>query len=292
MKARKNHLTQITLFLTSILITLNSACFALSITHQSIENLANSGAIQLSIQSTGEHAEECVEFTLKNNTRDSLFGFVEPGRRLTSNDPREQDILIVKEAIFALAPNETKKLNGYGFCCQSNNIGPKKGSGFGIGIMTNDNWQALAQNINKSNYPADAIQNAVWVLSDAHDIRSIPALAEGQTEVLRQFVATQLGITLPWYSFLYEEDSTRLYTGVANRLFADVSFNVPRRTMITGVVYDQQGNQIYDSPSYYVSGGSHHFQLNIPLNQFENGNYTFRLIEDFDIMNLERSFTL
>lgn len=288
MKTSKTNFSRL-IFLFSLQILVAQSAFSIS---QSIGSLVQNGLLRVEIKSTGAHAESCVEFRVKNMTGDSLYGFLEPGRRLTSNDPGEQDIFIVREEAFALAKNETKTFFGYGFCCQSNNRSPQKDAGFGLGGMTNDNWQALARQINASNYPPDAIQNAIWVVSDGHDIRSIPALAEGKTEELRQFVAKQLGITVPWYSFLYAEDSTRLYSGIANRLFADVTFRVPRRSMITGVIYDQKGNQIYDSPSYYVSDGEHHFQLNVPLDYFPQGDYTFQLIEDFDVMNLERKFHL
>ncbi len=288
MKTSKKNLKHL-LLIFAIQVLTNFSAFSIS---HSIGSLVQNGLLQVEIKSTGGHAESCVEFRVKNMTGDSLYGFLEPGRRLSSNDPGEQDIFIVREDAFALAIYESKTIFGYGFCCQSFNRSPQKDAGFGLGGMTNDNWQALARQINASNYPADAIQNAIWVVSDGHDIRSIPALAEGKTEELRQFVAKQLGITVPWYSFLYAEDSTQLYSGVANRLFADVAFRVPRRSMITGVIYDQKGNQIYDSPSYYVSEGEHHFQLNVPLDYFPQGDYTFQLIEDFDVMNLEKKFQL
>lgn len=58
----------------------------------SIEQLVQHGKLHVQIQGIGGHSEECVQFTLSNNTNDSLFGYVEPGRRLISDNTEEQDI--------------------------------------------------------------------------------------------------------------------------------------------------------------------------------------------------------
>lgn len=283
-------------FLTSLAILFIYAPIAMATPSnpaaQSIEKLATSGQIKVNISSLGGHEEECVAFTICNQTNDWVSGFVEPGRRLFSNNENEQDILIVKEMDFVLAPKESKTVNGYGFCCQSTNSGPSKGSGYSLGQMTDDNWQALAQVINQADYPADAIQHAVWVMSDGHDIRSIPAFGDENTSALRQSVADILGIEIPWYSFLYAEDSTRVFSGVANRLFAQVTYTVPRRTMMSGQIHDNNGNLVYNFKSYHTSAGEHKYNIDLALDHFEAGEYTFTLLEDFGILNMQKKFQI
>lgn len=258
----------------------------------SIEKLVQEGKVLVQIEGLGGHSEECVSFKLSNRTGDSLFGYVEPGRRLISDNIKEQDILIVKSLDFALAANETKTVNGFGFCCQSDNSGPGAGSGFSLGKMTDDNWQSLAQKINEGDYPSSAIQNAVWVLSDGHDIRSIPAYGDENTQDLRQSVADMLGIEIPWYSFLYEEDSTQVFSGVANRLYAQVVYTVPRRTMMSAEIHDSNGILVYSFQSYHTSKGEHKYNIDVALDNFKEGEYTFTLLEDFGIMNQQRKFNL
>ena len=261
-------------------------------TTSSIEQLVQQGKVHVQIEGLGCHQGECVSFKLNNTTNDSIYGYVEAGRRLFSDNQGEQDLLIVKELDFALAPNETKTVNGNGFCCQSSNSGPQEGSGFSLGKMTDDNWQTLAQKVNKGDYPLDAIQNAVWVLSDGHDIRSIPAYGDNNTQDLRQSVADMLGIEIPWYSFLYEEDSTRIFSGVANRLFAEVVYSVPRRTMMSGQIHDENGKLVHNFPSYHASAGEHRYYIDLALENFTDGEYTFTLIEDFGIRNQQKKFHL
>ena len=258
----------------------------------SLADLIQRGLVHLDISGLGGYQEDCVNFKIGNNTNDSLYGYVEPGRRLISKDGGEQDILIVKELEFALAPSETKDISGYGFCCQSHNSAPSEDSGFTLGKMTNENWQLLAKKIDQGEYPPSAIQNAVWVLSDDHDIRSIPAFGDDNTTDLRQSVADILGIEIPWYSFLYEQDSTDIFTGVANRLFAEVTYTVPRRTMISGQIHDADGKLVHTFPSYHTSKGTHHYHLDVPLDEFENGDYTFTILEDFGVLNFQKEFKL
>lgn len=292
MKTRKNYLVTYLFASFGVLVNLPSFALVGRLNQKSIEELYSKGMIHLDVIGLGGYQEECVSFKLKNNTNDSIYGFVEPGRRLISDDPGEQDILIVREMEFALAPRESKTVNGYGFCCESSSSAPGKDSGFTLGKLADENWLTLAKLISQSNYPPDAIQHAIWVLSDGHDIRSIPALADANVQDLRQSVADILGIEVPWYSFLYEEDSTRLYTGVANRLFAEVGFAVPRRTMISGQIKDAKGKLVHNFPSYYVSAGKHKYKIDMPLDYLNNGQYTFSIIEDFGILNLSKPFEL
>lgn len=200
--------------------------------------LFKQGLIAVSISGLGGYQEECVAFTLKNTSGQFVNGFIEPGRRLKSHNGGEQDIFIVKETAFVLAPGETKTINGIGFCCQSSNASPSERSGFDLGKMENENWLALSEMVNSGDYPSSAIQHAVWVLSDGHDIRSIPAYGDANTAQLRQGVADILGIEIPWYSILYAEDTSAIFSGIPSRFFAEIEFTVPHRVMLSGQIHD------------------------------------------------------
>jgi hypothetical protein len=155
-------------------------------------------------------------------------------------------------------------------------------------------WVLLANLIDKYHFPTSPVQNAVWVLSNGHDIRSITPIRGRPTIRLRECVADILEIDLPWYSYGYmdSEDSTELFSGVKDKIVAEVPFSVPRRTMITGQIKDKSGNLLYQSASYHANRGENVYFLEADIHDWAIGEYDFYLMEDFGTLNQKRSFTV
>ena len=260
--------------------------------YKSIEELVIKGVLSAEITGMGGHSKECVEFDLKNYSADSTFVWIEAGRRLESADPAEQDIFIVKNEQIALAPLEKRTVKGYGFCCQAHNSSPQKKSRFLIGMMAPAMWVVLANWIDRHNFPPSAVQNAIWVLSDQHDIRSIPALQDRSTFELRKKVAELLDIELPWYSFTYTPDSTQLFSGKRSHLFAEVAFEIPYRALINGEIRDKSGKLLHQTPHYYAPKGENIFVLNTSIEGWQQGEYSFSIIEDLGTLNQKKHFTI
>lgn len=258
----------------------------------SIQKLHEIGVLNAEIKSLGGHSGECIVFDLKNNSHDSLYVWIEAGRRLFSHDPGKQDIFLLRNEEFVLAPGEQRLKNGFGFCCQSHKGGPSKDEGYCLGKMAPDAWVAMANWADQRNISESVLQNAVWVFSNGHDIRSIPAKSENDDYNFREKVAEILDIDLPWYSFGYAEDTTRMFSGMRTHIYAQVPYNVPNRTMITGQVHDKKGKLIYQTPSYHVSRGANIFTLSTSIATWPIGNYTFSIIEDFHTLNISLPITV
>jgi hypothetical protein len=258
----------------------------------SLEALYASGKISVNFIGKGGHQNNCVQLVLKNNAADSVYGFVEAGRRLNSVNDSEQDILLVKSANFRLGARQKDTLELIGFCCQSKKSSPVKGSLFTIGAMAPAIWLLITNLIDRENFPADAIQNAIWVLSDNHDIRSIPAYRAPAMDRLRHTVADILDIDLPWYSFRYEGDSAHLFTGTKTHFFAQIAFDIPQRAIITPQVALPNGEIIYTGDSEHFKAGENVIAVEFPIQNWTETEYDLFLTEDFHTTNKKLRFTL
>jgi len=259
---------------------------------QSLEALYASGKVSVSFIGKGGHQNNCVQLVIKNNTADSVSGFAEAGRRLNSINDSEQDILLVKSANFRLGARQKDTIDLTGFCCQSKKSSPVRGSLFTIGTMAPAIWLLITNLIDRENFPPDAIQNAIWVLSDNHDIRSIPAYRAPAMDKLRHTVADILDIDLPWYSFRYEGDSAHLYTGTKTHFFAQIAFEIPQRAIITPQVALPNGEIIYTGDSQHFKAGENVIAVEFPIQNWNVAAYDLFLTEDFHTTNKKLRFTL
>lgn len=257
-----------------------------------LDKLLSAGKITASFESKGGYQEGCMQVVVKNNTADSVVGFIEPGRRLNSINDQEQDILVVKAAVFRLKAHESDTVTITGFCCESTKSAPSRGSRFSAGVLAPAGWLILANLINLHPFSKDAIQHAIWVLSDKHDIRSIPAYRNPAMDQLRHAVADILDIELPWYSFRFKSDSTDLFTGTKTHFFAEVPFEIPFRAVITPQIFNLHGDLIYQGDPTYFSAGEHIIAIEAPVETWPVTDYELFLMEDFHTQNKKLRFTL
>jgi hypothetical protein len=279
--------------LTGILFLAALSPFHLSATdYVSLDELQKQGKISFSIEGVGGFQEECVQLIVTNFSRDSIHGMVPAGRKLNSLNDSEQDILVVKTKRMSIAPGKTDTVNVYGFCCQSDKKSPKKNSAFSFGVMAPVAWLILTNITDLFNFPPSAIQNAIWVLSNNHDIRSIPAYSNPQADQLRHAVANILDIELPWYSFQYAQDQTDLFTDRKTHLFAEVLFTIPYQALISAQITDKWGNTVYEAYAGSFKAGNNVLSVSVPIETWAVDDYYLFINEDFHTTNKRLKFTL
>ncbi len=259
----------------------------------SIEKLLKNNSVRGEISGLGGYQEYCIEFDITNNTADTLPVLIEPGRRLVSDDSTQQDILLVKEIRTLLLPRETKKLKGYGFCCEASMRSPGSRSGYSVGYMAPKPWIQLAEVINKNNFPPQAIQYAVWVLSDNHDISSIYGDNAESIDLLRRTVASIKGIELPWYSIAYEKDTAMLFSGRAERLWGTLEYHLKTNAIITINVRNKNGAIVaIIMKAMAHNPGPYLFDVDLQVKNWPKGDYEVSIYEDYSNLNLRKKFTL
>lgn len=258
-----------------------------------LENFLSSGSVKATVKSLGGHKKECVALDFENLTSDTVFFFLEPGRRLVSKDSSHQDILIVKQRWITIPPFASYQINGYGFCCQSSKSSPRKNADFFIGYMAPEEWIRISKLISENNFPPGAVQSAIWIISDDHPIGSIYNDGSEDLYKLRKMIADIKGVEIPWYSVKYEKDSMRLFSGRPEKITGVINYFLKNNSMITITIRNEQGKLVRTLVKSSPAGpGNHDYLLDLSVKSWPNGIYYVFIHEDHSNLNISKSFVL
>jgi hypothetical protein len=261
--------------------------------YTSIELLSENGSLKTIINGLGNYQGDCIEFDLQNTISDTLFVEIEPGRRLISKDTTIQDILIVKRKRFKIFPRMREKLKGNGFCCQSNNHSPYENAKFDVGCKADSNWVKLAEFINVNDFPTQATQSAIWVLSDNHPLSSVHADDLSSIYPLRKIVAEIKGVEIPWYSLTYKADTARLFSNRPKNIYGNFKYRVKNNSVITISVRNKNGAIVKTLVAKEAKGpGEYIYRLNMNVEKWKKGEYSIYVYQDYSKQIVRKKFVL
>ncbi len=261
--------------------------------YKPLEEYLKSYKVATMVKSLGGHQKECVSIKFNNLITDTLFISLEPGRRLVSDDTSQQDIFIVKESTLILPPLASGEVNGYGFCCQSNKKSPPGKAVYNIGFMAPHDWVRLAKFINEHDFPASAVQYAVWVISNDHPIGSIYDEGNEDIWMLKEMVANIKGCEIPWYTVKYEKDTSMLFSGRPEQFNGTIKYYLKNNAVITITLRDDKGMLIKTIVKGSPTGaGYHDYFVDLNVKNWPNGTYHVYVHEDYSNLNIKKTFVL
>ncbi len=247
----------------------------------SIDKVTANSAVSVKFNSKGGHQGNCMEVAIENNGFDTCFAWVEAGRRLVSEEEKQQDIFVVKNQYVMVAPRSKGKFNVFGFCCQSHDVSPLAGTVFKMGYIENKDWQTLANVVNANDFEMGAIQHAVWAVSNNHPVSSIDKGKDEKNLLLLQTVAGIKHIELPWYNIDYKKSNDRLFSNVPSHIYSEINYNLPYNGEVSIVVRDRYGiiqtTLLEDVPK---NEGKNKYFFDLDISGWKDGNYTVEVVLD------------
>jgi hypothetical protein len=227
----------------------------------------------------GGYQGYCIRMNVMNLTKDSIVLEVEAGMRLNSANDQEQDIMIVKQEKIYMRSLQEKNFNLKGFCCQASNRSPQKNTGFKLDLPMDSNFKKLGTFLSAGEFADDAVQQAVWSLSENRTVASITTLKDSSLLPLRQFMADLKGEKLPWYTVV---SASCIYgNGVINNfpvlLRGKVKLNCGRDEYVTTMMYDKKGLPVCAIVSQWRKNGENICQLDLPVKGLDRGKYRIEM---------------
>jgi len=206
------------------------------------------GWIKLNVSGTGGHSGSCLEAKIINLSGKKLSLRIEPGIVFKPDDPGMQDILVVKEQVIEIDGKAGKKINLTGFCCISHNRSPAKGTNFKMSGKTDPKLIELAKYLNKGNYETDAMQNAVWSISDQQSVSEIYDENPEKVKPLRQEVCRLTGQTDNWFNRQVERhvNNEGYIESEPTKVEGRLIFNIDKPTAVYQTVYKENGEVAWD----------------------------------------------
>ncbi|MFN6036900.1 MAG: hypothetical protein ACK452_00400 [Bacteroidota bacterium] len=191
------------------------------------------------------YSGKCLSLSVLNLTDDSLYLLVTPGWVFDSDDSTKQDLMVIKEFMFAMDGGQSKLGDIFANCCQMKKLSPT-GSKFSKTKTAKLELRSLAEFLNENDYPSNVVCNAVWAISDNQPISSICGSGSEKDQELRKKVSELMKKELPWYSVITEtkEHEDGRIESLQKSLFGEFTCNIAKGTEFTIKLTDRKGREI------------------------------------------------
>lgn len=145
-----------------------------------------------------------LEITILNTTKRQEFRVqIEAGTQLFAHDSTLQDQVLAKNMIRYLKPGKTATYPIRSYCTEAHDRGAGNGDVFGLKAEQDVALRNLMQYLNKYNYEEEAVQGAVWVITDKHRLRGLHQADPERRAQLLRYMAELSGQPLPGYTVRY-----------------------------------------------------------------------------------------
>jgi len=230
--------------------------------------------------------------SLKNHSKDSMLVDLENGRIFESNE-YYQPFVITRSKVLALAPNESKEFQLQGFCGNAGApAAPIDFTGFVKTRMASDEMVRVFSQLQAQRLDDDGqMQNLVWMFTNHHSFSTIYA-ADEEGRTFANAVATAMKIPRPKYSVLYKapsEESQFMFTGVAEKINAEVTYTAKEITSVDFLITDAEGKVVrYLRHDQSVAPGEYATTLQANLDGVAQGQY-YLVVKDEKGRSLHQS---
>ncbi|MBC7862184.1 MAG: hypothetical protein IAF38_04365 [Bacteroidia bacterium] len=246
----------------------------------SVEKAFLEKLIKLEIKGKGSYQNQCISMKIKNLIAEPVIIKVEAGRRLDSKDSTEQDILVVQDLYVKLVVKQEFTTDITGFCCQASNHAPKEKAKFLVGALADKNLFDMAKYISKATLSSNQIQNAVWCVSDNHDLSSVDEEGTEAGKNLRKFIAKMKGIEVPWFNSYYQNVPGQVFSNIPKNITGKMDYYIANISPVLVNIRDTKGTVVKTFVvGNEVQRGDHTFNLDWDVKGMKRGKYYVRIYE-------------
>jgi hypothetical protein len=215
------------IFLLLILISCNAFAEVTSKLSEAIQKkqvIVNMAGAKQDTSFQGEYSSyygPCMALEISNTTNEVMNLNLEYGYKLVPVDSSLQTMMVTQTLIAKLQPKQKKNYRIYAMCTEASDGSPSPDKIFKMGNRFGGNILSLAELLNRKKYQGNAAQEALWCLTDNHNIQSIFSDDTVMMYELRRFVVKAKGIAMD-----------KIYSASTNE-----SFKEPITTFTTRTVY-------------------------------------------------------
>lgn len=274
--------TIIILFIATILVAFSNLTNTMS-----LQEAINKNIVKVKIRSLGGYQGESTLMELQNLSKHAVKIIVEPGRKLVADDDKYQNLLVVRqqEILVNAGTKASKKITGY--CCESSDSGPKSDLKYNVNTLADTSLVNLAKYIN-ANYAqlsTNAIQQAIWAISNNHASAAISATNEKDMS-LKNLVCTLKNEPIPWYIIkqqIYQTSNGRIHL-VNDSLYGKMAYTNNEWCYSKLNIYDAKDNAVLISIGAWLQPGANSvYNVALPVKNLSKGKYKLTLENDKQI---------
>jgi len=281
---------------TSIILCFVLHSFTYPTTHAeesiNLEDAIKKGLVKINVKGLGGHSGNCLEAKIRNISSKNISLIIKPGTLFKPNDTSMQDIVVVRGLLFALEKNNVKTQKLMGFCCKSSNRCPSVGMDFKLVKVSNAKLIEMATYLSKAKCNENAMQSAIWSISNGHSVSEIYDDDAQKVKALRAEVCRLTGQKDNWYStntnrVINERGYIQSEPVLVNGL---IKVNLEKPAAIFQGIYKENGD-VVEAPEklFDVPGrGELTFKFSLKVKGWEKGKYYVKVnLSDKEILRQE-----
>lgn len=229
------------------------------------------------------HYGPCMAMEIVNSSPEALNLNLDYGYRLEPDDSSLQTMMVTQTLIVKLPARQKRNYRVYAMCTEASDGAPSPLQKFRMAKRANGGLLGVAELINRKKYQNDAAQNAVWCLTDNHDLQSIYSEDTVMMYELRRFVAKAKGIS---DAKVYEANNTnysapvRTYT-TRTVYSGSISYSFSKTSKVMIALFDEDNHM----KRVYVNNETQHegeytYNYQIASDEMSNKKHYLRMFRD------------
>ena len=230
------------------------------------------------------HYGPCMALEVVSLSADDLNLALDYGYKLEPTDTTVQTMMVTQSLLVNLAPKQKKNYRLYAMCTEASQSGPNPKMAFKLGHRTYGHLLEMAELLHRKKYQGNTAQDAVWCLTDNHDISSIYSMDTAMMFDLRRQVAKAKGMLM---SKVYEMEKPRS-SGTSAPTFritttysGSFTYNVSRSCKILIALFDEENHM----KKVYVNNenqreGKYTYNYQISSDDTQNQKHYLRVFRD------------
>ncbi len=228
------------------------------------------------------HYGPCMSMEIVNASADDMTLNLDYGYMLMPDDTGIQAMMVTQTLIVKLQPKAKKNYRLYAMCTEATDGSPSSAESFRMGKRTTGNLLGLAELLNRKKYQSDAAQDAVWCLTNNHDLSSISSSDTTMMYELRRFVAKAKNIPLSKIYDAAPDYSAPVQTRVITYTYSgSLSYSLINTSKIMIALFDEDNHM----KRVYVNNetqreGEYTYSYQIGSAEMDNKKHYLRMFRD------------
>lgn len=266
------------LLLSSLLLAITLSAGAAA-TKKTLKEALDQGLVQLKAEGQGGYTGKVLSLEIVNSSKKEITLDIQPGLEMNSEDDTQQDLMLTEGRELILASGAKRKLIFNAMCIQASNGAPSVGSVYTARKMAGDTLLKLAKFIAQKKYQNDAAQNAVWVITDGHNIADIYDENDLIRKELVEFTADITGKPIPWYHTQRNSPAPGMVYNPTPSIISGVyKFSISEPGTVRLAVYNEEGKEVYlIRDNTEVHKGDNTMKFTLQVYNYPKGKYYARL---------------
>ena len=269
--------------LAALLILLLS-CSAHAVTRSGLKDALAKKLVSISAEASGEsYHQKGLRLKVKNNTATTMQLTVDPALIFRPSDTGYQDLVLPGETMIALAAHGETTVDLQSFCGKSYARAPSRALTFDFARQGDSAMIRVTQFLNKYRLYNSAGQQAIWVLTNDHDLSGI--YDPQQPQVSNKLLALLVQLTgkpVPDYFRLYKLNNSSGEPAFEKRvlnIYSVFEWQLHSPDKLTMGIYDAHGlliQSVLDQKDF-PKKGSYKMAVQFEAENVAPGKYYIRL---------------